>query len=254
VKKPSSRLYKFINFIIKGIVYFLILIHLLLYGWYKYELLSVDLSPYKVKSKSYKSDYYAVFWAIKENYSMTSSQDSLKIKPIYPVYDAVVCMLGYDCSYYLHHQASPSFKITYSLVNKNNVYRNERFKKFMIQVWISHHLTFEEVATLYFDKAYYGRNYYGLKIASQGYFGKEPNALNRYQIIMLIALSEYPNLDPLRRAKKLMSKMSIMLFTLYKVFPVYYTKSASIREIKSRVIIDTVEESARFLKDKNLKE
>ena len=248
MRKTSSIFYKAINFIIKATLYFLILIHLLLYGWYRYELHDVDLTLYQGKTESYKSDYYAVFWAIKENYSITSSQDSLKIKPIYPVYDAVVCILGYDCAYYLHHQTSPSFKITYSLVNKSNSYRNERFKKFMIQAWISHHLTFEEVATLYFDKAYYGRNYYGLKTASQGYFGKEPNALNRYQIIMLVALSEYPNIDPVRKPQKLMDKMTTMLFSLYRVFPMYYTKSASIREMKGRVIVDTVEESARFLK------
>ena len=54
VKKPSLVLYKLINFTIKGTVYSLILIHLLLYGWYRYELQDVDLTPYQGKIEGYQ--------------------------------------------------------------------------------------------------------------------------------------------------------------------------------------------------------
>ena len=246
MKKTGSILYKIINFIIKATVYFLIVIHILLYGWYRYELHDVDLTPYQGKIESYKSNYYAALWVSKTHWSLTS-KNIIEMKAIYPIYDLMTCLVGVDCVYFPKN-INPSLKITNSLTNVHGYNQHDRLKKIVLQVWISHHLTFEEVATLYFDKAYYGRNYYGLKTASQGYFGKEPNALNRYQIIMLVALSEYPNIDPVRKPQKLMDKMTTMLFSLYRVFPVYYTKSAFIREMKSRVIVETVEESARFLK------
>ena len=68
-------------------------------------------------------------------------------------------------------------------------------------MWISHHLTFEETSSFYFKSAYYGQGYHGLEEATKGYFHKKTNKLNTYEVVMLVALTNSPSLDPKRQLK-----------------------------------------------------
>jgi len=241
-------MYKFISFIVKSIIFLFILAHLLLYAWYRYELHGVDLSIFTQETNNYKSDYYAVLWAKNKTYKKSVYEKGMRMKPIYPIfYDALMYALEINRTYYSYpSEYHPSYKIGY-LVSKSYLnYKESRTKKWMTQIWISHHLTFEETVNLYLDKAYYGHNYYGLKEASRGYFGKEPNELNIYQIMMLVALTENPQLEPSRHPNKLTIKIISLMIHLHKTFPEYYSEISSLKEVlSSHIIALTVENTLK---------
>ncbi len=213
-------MYKIINFIIKTVIFLFVLLYLLVYAGYRYLLKDVDLSVYSIKQISYNSDYYSALWVSPKIRPYSRKRPKvIEMKPIYPIHDVA--------QYFINNNSfmSPSYKVSYWVVNNLSNLRHQRFKKYAIQVWISHHLTFEETANLYFKTAYYGQSYHGLKEATKGYFHKKPNKLNSYEIIMLIALTNAPSyLDPKRHPKRLLLEMNYIIDKLKHNFPLYYEK------------------------------
>lgn len=53
--------------------------------------------------------------------------------------------------------------------------------------------TKEEILELYVNTIYFGDGYYGIKAASEGYFGKDPSLLNDYECTMLAGLPNAPS-------------------------------------------------------------
>ena len=53
--------------------------------------------------------------------------------------------------------------------------------------------TKEEILELYVNTIYFGDGYYGIKAASEGYFGKDPSCLNNYECTMLAGLPNAPS-------------------------------------------------------------
>ena len=216
-------MYKFISFIIKTTIVLFILLHIVVYALYRYQLKDIDVNIYKIKQHSYTADYYTVLWVNQKTQPsfMTANHRikfrDIEIEPIYPIYDVM--------SYFFnkHYFPHPSRKISYSVVNNLSDLRHQHIKKYAIQMWISHHLTFEELSNLYFTAMYYGQKYTGIEHATKGYFDKKSNELNTYDVIMLVALTNAPtNLAPKRHPKKLLRKMNSLINKLKDTFPLYY--------------------------------
>ena len=53
--------------------------------------------------------------------------------------------------------------------------------------------TKEEILELYVNTIYFGDGYYGIKAASEGYFGKDPSCLSDYECTMLAGLPNAPS-------------------------------------------------------------
>jgi hypothetical protein len=214
-------MYKTISLFLKAIIFLLLLLHLIFYIVYCYQLKDIDLSVYTTKQKIYKLDYHVVLWTnLKISSSYTKDDKNraknIRMNPIYPTYDIATYFLNKK------HSSPPSQKISYLVVNNLSKLRNERIKKYAIQIWLSHHLTFEEISSLYFNICYYGQGYYGLKEATTGYFNKKSNELT-YEIVMLVALTTAPSyLNPKRHPKKLLEKMNHLISKLKRNFPQYY--------------------------------
>ena len=51
----------------------------------------------------------------------------------------------------------------------------------------------EEILDLYVNSIYYGDGYYTLKSACEGYFGKEPEAMNDYECTLLVGVPNAPS-------------------------------------------------------------
>ena len=220
-------MYKVVNFTIKTTLFFFVLLHLLLYVAYRYQLKDIDLSVYKAEKKAYKSDYYTILWmsSVTQSSSDKYRFNDMKMQAIYPIH-----VVRY---FFMKHNASrPSHQISYWLVSSLSKLRHQHVKKYAIQIWLSHHLSFEEVATLYFANSYYGHDFFGLEEASKGYFNKNPNELNIYEIIMLVTLTTAPSsLDPKRHPKNLLVKMNSLITKLKRNFPLYYEGLTYLKKI-----------------------
>ena len=233
-------MYKVVNFTIQTTLFLFVLLHLLLYVAYHYQLKDVDLSVYKAEKKSYKSDYYTVLWmnAVTRPSSDKYRFNDMKMQAIYPIDDIVRYF------FMKHNASSPSHKISYWLVSSLSKLRHQQVKKYAIQIWLSHHLSVEEVATLYFKNSYYGHDWFGLEEASKGYFNKNPNELNIYEVIMLVTLTTAPSsLDPKRHPQKLLVKMNSLITKLKRNFPLYYKGLTYLKKIdynNSQLKVETI--------------
>jgi len=64
--------------------------------------------------------------------------------------------------------------------------------------------------------------------------------------MMLVALTENPQLEPSRHPKKLMVKMVSLTIQLHKTFPEYYPEVSSLKEVLlSNIIALTVENTLK---------
>ena len=235
-------MYKTISFIIKSIIFLFILLHIIVYITYRYQLKDIDLSAYKIEPTSYKSDYYSVLWVnprVQASYYAGDANrpKDIKMERIYPIYDIAKYFLN---EYYFNKRQTiyPSHKISYSVVNQLSNLRRQQIKKYALQMWISHHFTFKELSNLYFKVSYYGQGFYGLREATQGYFNKREDELNIYEIIMLVALTNAPSsLDPRRHPTKLLEKMNYLIQKLKHSFPLYYEEIKPQTKLPSTLLI-----------------
>lgn len=225
-------MYKLMSFITKTTVFLFILLHLLIYVVYRYQLKDIDLSVYKVQKNAYPSDFYTVLWVLPNRTRISSD---IQMQPIYPLYDIT------HYFFTKHNSTSPSHTISYWVVNSLSKLRNQRVKKYAVQIWLTHHLSFKEVANLYFQNSYFSHNWVGLEEASKGYFNKKPKELNTYEIIMLVALTTAPSsLDPQRHPEKLLAKMNMLINRLKENFPLYYEKLDCLKKLNYNDFILTI--------------
>jgi hypothetical protein len=230
-------MYKLISFILKSIIFLFVLLHIIVYILYRHQLKDIDLSIYKTEATSYKSDYYSALWVnprVRASYYAGDGTraNEIHMETIYPIHDIAKYFIA------KRNTSDPSRKISYSVVTKLSNLHHQHIKKYAIQMWISHHLTFEETANLYFKMCYYGQGYNGLKEATKGYFNKKENELDIYEIIMLVALTNTPSsLDPKRHPKKLLEKMNYLIQDLKRYFPLYYEGLAPQTELPSTLLI-----------------
>lgn len=75
--------------------------------------------------------------------------------------------------------------------------QEKHFERKFAEVWAAFDLEKElgknEIFELYVNTIYFGSDYYGIKAASLGYFGKEPSELSEYECAMLAGLPNAPS-------------------------------------------------------------
>lgn len=75
--------------------------------------------------------------------------------------------------------------------------QEKHFERKFAEVWAAFDLEKElgknEIFELYANTIYFGSDYYGIKAASLGYFGKEPSELSEYECAMLAGLPNAPS-------------------------------------------------------------
>lgn len=75
--------------------------------------------------------------------------------------------------------------------------QNKTFARKAAEAWtalyVEQRLSKEEILELYINTIYFGDGYYGLKEASLGYFGKEPQELTDSEAILLAGIPNAPS-------------------------------------------------------------
>lgn len=94
---------------------------------------------------------------------------------------------------------------------------NRKIKEAFLTIKIENQYTKNYILELYINNIYFAHNLYGLKIASDYYFHKEPSQLNYQESCLLVGIINAPNLySPFIDEKASLKKQKDIAFNLYK--------------------------------------
>ncbi|HEX6223068.1 MAG TPA: transglycosylase domain-containing protein [Chryseolinea sp.] len=92
----------------------------------------------------------------------------------------------------------------------------QKTKEWIISVHLERNFTKEEIMTMYLNTSAFGSNAYGIKVASETYFKKQPKALNIQEAAVLVGMLQNPSLyHPRWRPKNSLKKRNEVLYKAY---------------------------------------
>ncbi len=93
----------------------------------------------------------------------------------------------------------------------------QKTKEWIISVHLERNFTKDEILTMYLNTSAFGSNAYGIKVASETYFKKQPLALNIQESAVLVGMLQNPSLfHPRWRPKNSLKKRNAVLEKAYK--------------------------------------
>ncbi len=94
---------------------------------------------------------------------------------------------------------------------------NQKLKEWIIAVRLERKYTKEEIIALYLNKFNFINGAYGIKAASEIYFGKSQEKLSINEAAMLVGMLQNPSLyNPLRRPQRLLHRREVVLKQMQK--------------------------------------
>jgi len=93
----------------------------------------------------------------------------------------------------------------------------QKTKEWTISIQLEKNFTKQEIITMYLNTSHFGSNAYGLKVASETYFNKQPANLNIQESAVLVGLLQNPSLyNPYYWPDNALRKRNQVLYKLYK--------------------------------------
>jgi penicillin-binding protein 1A len=93
----------------------------------------------------------------------------------------------------------------------------QKTKEWIISVELERNFTKEEIIAMYLNTANFSSNAFGIKIAAQTYFNKQPDSLNVQESAVLVGMLQAPSYyNPKRNPNNSMSKRNEVLGKLFK--------------------------------------
>lgn len=93
----------------------------------------------------------------------------------------------------------------------------QKTKEWIISIQLEKNFTKEEIITMYLNTSHFGSNAYGIKVASETYFNKQPGSLNIQESAVLVGLLQNPSLfNPYYRPQNAVKKRNQVLYKLLK--------------------------------------
>ncbi len=93
----------------------------------------------------------------------------------------------------------------------------QKNKEWIISVELEKNFTKEEIIAMYLNTATFSSNTFGIKVAAETYFDKQPDSLNLQESAVLVGMLQAATLfDPKRNPDNALSKRNEVLFKVYK--------------------------------------
>src|SRR5690606_35734917 len=93
----------------------------------------------------------------------------------------------------------------------------QKTKEWIISIELERNFTKAEIITMYLNTSFFGSNAYGVKVAAETYFNKQPAELNIQESAMLVGLLQNPSLyNPFFHPENALRKRNQVLYKLYK--------------------------------------
>jgi penicillin-binding protein 1A len=93
----------------------------------------------------------------------------------------------------------------------------EKSKEWVISVNLERRFTKEEIISMYLNTASFSSNSFGIKVAAETYFHKQPDSLNLQESAVLVGMLQNPSLfNPKRNPNNALKKRNEVLYKIYK--------------------------------------
>ena len=93
----------------------------------------------------------------------------------------------------------------------------QKTKEWIISIKLEQNFTKEEIITMYLNTSHFGSNAYGIKVASETYFNKQPSSLNVQESAVLVGLLQNPSLfNPYYHPENALRKRNQVLYKLLR--------------------------------------
>ena len=93
----------------------------------------------------------------------------------------------------------------------------QKTKEWIISVNLERNFTKEEIIAMYLNTATFSSNSFGIKVASETYFNKQPDSLNIQESAVLVGMLQAATLfDPQRNPETSLNKRNEILYKLYR--------------------------------------
>lgn len=93
----------------------------------------------------------------------------------------------------------------------------QKTKEWIISVNLEENFTKEEIIALYLNTCDFGSNAFGIKVAAETYFGKQPDSLNLQESAILVGMLQAPSFyNPKRNPNNALKKRNDVLYKVYK--------------------------------------
>jgi len=93
----------------------------------------------------------------------------------------------------------------------------QKNKEWIISVYLERNFTKEEILTMYLNTAEYVNNSFGIKVAAENHFKKEPDSLNLQESALLVGMLQNPSLyNPARHPERALRKRNEVLWKVYQ--------------------------------------
>jgi penicillin-binding protein 1A len=93
----------------------------------------------------------------------------------------------------------------------------QKTKEWIISVYLERNFTKEEIIAMYLNTATFSSSTFGIKVAAETYFNKQPDSLNVQESAVLVGMLQAATLfDPNRNPESSLKKRNEILYKLYK--------------------------------------
>lgn len=93
----------------------------------------------------------------------------------------------------------------------------QKTKEWIISYQLETNYTKEEIITMYLNTIEFSSNAYGIKVACETYFNKQPDSLNLQEAAVIVGMCQNPSLyNPHRFPENALSKRNQVLYKLYR--------------------------------------
>jgi penicillin-binding protein 1A len=93
----------------------------------------------------------------------------------------------------------------------------QKTKEWIIAIHLERNFTKEEIIAMYLNTSDFSSNAYGIKVAAETYFNKQPDSLNLQESAVLVGMLQAPSFyNPKRNPNNALSKRNEVLFKLFK--------------------------------------
>ncbi|HZY80119.1 MAG TPA: transglycosylase domain-containing protein [Cyclobacteriaceae bacterium] len=93
----------------------------------------------------------------------------------------------------------------------------QKNKEWIISVYLERNFTKEEILTMYLNTAEYVNQSFGIKVAAENHFQKQPDSLNLQESALLVGMLQNPALyNPAKRPELALSKRNDVLWKVYQ--------------------------------------
>ena len=108
----------------------------------------------------------------------------------------------------------------------------QKTKEWIISIQLEKNFTKEEIITMYLNTSDFSSNAYGIKVAAETYFNKQPDSLNIQESAVLVGMLQAPTFyNPQRNPQNSLKKRNEVLYKLY--YHGYITDRTAFDSIRS---------------------